>query len=156
MYKFHLSLLVALMCCAFSHQRAQRRERTGDPKVDIDLGALGQRGEHAMFTEVNSVKLLPQAVTNEFGGGIVDPGKAFQVTDVGSDKGPSRRLVVAGVAEEYCLVHYEQGGIVHLWMVALFKLSNGKAKRVWVSRVEPGRNLNLLELKAVVESGKLR
>ena len=128
----------------------------GDPKVDIDLSSLGQRGEHATFMEVSSVERLPRAVRNELGDAIVDPGKAFQITDVGSPNEPSQRLVVAGVAEKYCLVHYEQGGIVHLWMVALFKLSNDKAKRVWVSKVEPGRNLNLLELKAVIESGKLR
>ncbi len=79
------------------------------------------------------------------------------MTDTGSpNELPSRRLIVAGVGEKYCLVHYEQGGIVHLWIVALFKLSNGKAKRVWVSRVESARSLDLLELKAVIESGKLR
>jgi len=87
---------------------------------------------------------------------MVDPNQEFQVTDVVVGKvQPFRRLIVAGVSEPYCLVHYERGGRAHSWLIALFKLSNDQAKLVWVSILRPGRNLDFGELMNTVESGGL-
>lgn len=123
----------------------------------IDLSPLGQPGQRIEFTEASEVKLLPKAVLGEFQGGIVDPKADFQVTDVVVGKIlPARRLIVGGIAQKYCLVHYERGGLAHTWVFALFKLSKGKARLEWVSVMPARVNLGLRELKTVVESGDLR
>jgi hypothetical protein len=126
-------------------------------KMTIDLSPLGQKGQHITFTQANEVKLLPKAVLDEFPSGIVDSKADFQVTDVVVGKLlPTRRFIVAGISEKYCLVHYERGGIAHSWLIALFILSKDKAKLVWVSMVPGGGKLSFSKLKAAVESGDLR
>jgi hypothetical protein len=151
-YRNSLSFLIALINCSSVVLCAQQR-----PTMTIDLNKVGQPGKSAVFSEVNDVNLLPQAVINEFRGGIVSPEEDFQATDaVDGKRLPFRRLVIAAVAKNYCLVHYERGGIRHSWMITLFKLSSGKAELVWASIAQPRTNLNFRELKAVVASGKLR
>jgi len=143
----------ALILCAL----APLSSASGGAKLTIDLSKLGQPNQSIAFTEVNELKLLPKPVLDEFQGGLVDPKEDFQVTDVAVGKLlPSRRLIVAGISEKYCLVHYERGGIAHTWLVALFVLSKDKAKLAWVSMIPSGRKLSFHELKVEVESGNLR
>ena len=87
---------------------------------------------------------------------MADPGGEFNAGDAISpgDKRPSRRLLVAGLSEKYCLIHYERGGVAHVWVIALFKLAGDKATLVFLSNTAPKASLS--EVKAVVESGTLR
>src|SRR5438094_468704 len=131
------------------HQSRGKRELP----LRIDLSAVGRPSETTVFSRVDQVKLLPQAVRNEFGG-LADPGDSFQSTDVIRGKHlPTRRLVLAGVAEKYCIVHYERGGIGLGFLVAVFELSKDQANIIWLS--DTRRMAELQEVKTALESGKL-
>jgi hypothetical protein len=146
------SLSAISVICALALLSAQPRET----KITIDLSALGRAGEHITFTEVNEVKSLPSDVLDKFSDGMANPKADFQETDVVMGKQlPTRRLIVAGVSEKYCLVHYERGGRGHSWLIALFTLSKEKMGLVWVSTLSSKTRLSLRELKSVVESGHL-
>ena len=168
MKRFTLLMVALTWCCWFSPRQ------TNGAAVRIDLTALGQPGQSPAFIEITEVSRLPQSVLREFSNSMADPGKPFRVTDVDPtcedsqsifcvNPIPHRRLLIAAVSSQYCIVHYEFGGIVHSWVIALFKLSSDRALRVWVigdpkSRERfrrPGLKSNLRELKATVESKEL-
>jgi hypothetical protein len=147
---FHAAAVV----CALASQTGQPG---GAGRMTIDLSQIGQSGQSITFTEAKQVKQLPQSVMDQFPSGIVDPKEDFQVTDVVVGKlRPTRRLVVAGISEKYCLLYYERGGIAHVWLIALFVLSKNKAKLAWVSMAPARGILGLSDLKTTVESGDLK
>lgn len=83
------------------------------------------------FSIINDVRNLPAPVLRVFteqGGPrllMANPGKNFRVGDVVDDPTvPSKRLIFAGISSDRCFVHYEQGGIGHSYIVALFKVSS--------------------------------
>jgi hypothetical protein len=54
---------------------------------------------------------------------MADPGQKFESTDVIEDPAlPRRRLILAGVAQGRAFLHYEEGGIVHSYVLELFRL----------------------------------
>jgi hypothetical protein len=82
------------------------------------------------FSLINDVRNLPTPVLRaltEQGESrplMANPGKDFRVGDVVDDPTvPSKRLIFAGISSDKCFVHYEQGGIGHSYVVALFKVS---------------------------------
>lgn len=107
------------------------------------------------FNEVRSVEAIPDAVLMQFQGGLAGPGHDCQSTDVVRGRPlPSRRLIVAGVSQKYCIVHYERGGIGRSWLLALFELLDGRANVRWVSNTEPMTDLQ--EVKTALESSQYR
>ena len=62
-----------------------------------------------------------------------NPGGPFNATDVEAFffDTPRRRLVFGGVSDQYCLVHYEYGGIAHGYMTVLFELSGSQSRPLW-------------------------
>lgn len=91
------------------------------------------------FLIIKDVKNLPPAVLRAFteqnGSRLVmaNPGKKFRATDVVIDPTlPYRRLIFAGLSDDRCFVHYEQGGLAHSYVVALFQVtSKDKMKPIW-------------------------
>jgi hypothetical protein len=91
------------------------------------------------FSLINDVRNLPVPVLRAFteqGGSrllMANPGKDFRVTDVIHDPTlPSKRLIFAGILDDKCFVHYEEGGIGHSYVVALFKItSKDTMKPIW-------------------------
>ena len=90
------------------------------------------------FTTVQDMRQLPgpvlQAYTERGGSRLVmaNPGKRFEATDYISDSSvPRKRLIFAAVSKDKCIVHYEQGGLAHSYVIGLFKLSSNKAEPVW-------------------------
>jgi hypothetical protein len=99
-----------------------------------DRGAL----ENApRFHEVHSIGDLPLAIIALCGGGegkLADPGQKWNATDAIIDPTlPGKRLIWAAVDDEYCVVHYERGGIAHTYhvLVARLRNDNTQAKVVW-------------------------
>ncbi len=89
---------------------------------------------------------------------MANPGEEFQATDVIMKPDlPVRRLVFAGVSDGYCVMHYEIGGIAHLWWVVLLRLSGKEAaKPVWAARAEKWGGFPSLEmLREGVRQGRL-
>ena len=91
------------------------------------------------FSLINDVRNLPapvlRAFTEQDGSRplMANPGKNFRVGDVIYDPTvPSKRLIFAGILGDTCFVHYEQGGIGHSYVVALFKVrSKDSIKPIW-------------------------
>jgi hypothetical protein len=91
------------------------------------------------FSLINDVRDLPgpvlRASTEQDGSRplMANPGKDFRVGDIILDSTvPSKRLIFAGILGDRCFVHYEQGGIGHSYVVALFKVSSKDSiKPIW-------------------------
>lgn len=146
-------LLTALCGGAIFFLYAQQGGKKDRQPIRIDLSKAGQSGQDVLFNPVYEAKSLPEAVRNELGD-LAQDKEAFQSTDVTRGQHlPIRRLIFGGVSEKYSIVHYERGGIAHSFLVAIFEISDTKAKIIWVSN--SGRLAHLRELKAMLEAGKL-
>ena len=86
-------------------------------------------------------------------GAIAESSQPFNKTDVVYANLPMRQLVVAAVSEKYCIVSYWQGGRALYLKTEIFELSDGKAKRIWVSQGQGG--LTFRDLKEMIESGRM-
>ena len=81
---------------------------------------------------------------------IADPGERFEATDFITDRDlPRRRLIFAGVAQDRAFIQYEQGGIVHSYIVELFRLKPPDlAVGLWSGYCGPAESLE--EIKRLV------
>jgi hypothetical protein len=85
------------------------------------------------FKQITDVRSLPRPVLAAFteqGGSRVlmaNPGKKFEATDVILDASvPQKRLIFAGVSDNRCFVHFEQGGRAHSYVLAFFTLPSAE------------------------------
>jgi hypothetical protein len=64
---------------------------------------------------------------------MANPDQKFEATDVIQDASvPRKRLIFAGVADNKCFVHYEQGGRAHSYVVEFFgATSTENMKPLW-------------------------
>ena len=114
-------------------------------------------GDFSLITDVKSLPRPVLQVFTEVGGSrllMANPGKRFEATDVIRDATvPRKRLIFAGVLDDRCFVHYEQGGIAHMYILALFNLTSAEgAKPVWRGYCGPAANIH--DLRSQVDSGK--
>jgi hypothetical protein len=91
------------------------------------------------------------------GGGfaLADAGQPFQVTDViSNEKLPGKRLDWAARIPGYMIVHYETGGIAHMYHVMVVALDAGKkAHVVWAAGTKPLKSY--AEFRAALIAEKL-
>jgi hypothetical protein len=85
------------------------------------------------FKIVKDVRALPapllQTLTEKGGTRllIANPGEKFDATDVISGPNvPRKQLIIAGVADGKCFVHYYQGGRGAMYVVEFFSLSSSQ------------------------------
>jgi hypothetical protein len=122
--------------------------------------SLRQHFLEGNFTLIKRVKALPRPVLQVFseqGGSrflLADPGKKFEATDAIDDSNiPQKRLIFAGVLDDKCFVHYEQGGIAHSYVLALFRLtSNDTIEPLWRGYCGPAANIQ--DLRSQVAKGQ--
>ena len=113
------------------------------------------------FSLIKDVQSLPAPVLRAFteqGGSrllMANPGKDFRVGDVIYDPTvPSKRLIFAGILGDRCFVHYEQGGIGHSYVVALFKVSSkDSVNPIWRGYCRDGAT-SLEDLRSWVGDGQ--
>jgi hypothetical protein len=88
---------------------------------------------------------------------LADPGQPFQATDVITAKNlPSRRLIWAVSFPGYVVVHYESGGIAHMFHVLVVAVdASKKAHVLWGTDTWPGTAKSFEEFQAELEFGKL-
>ncbi len=92
------------------------------------------------FHEIHSTRELPRVVLDLFPadhGGLAEPGANWQATDVvtlGTNL-PTKRLIWAVASPDQCIVHYESGGIAHMFHIRVISLKNGKVGTVTESDV---------------------
>jgi hypothetical protein len=89
------------------------------------------------FHEIHSTSDLPLPVVTLCAGdknNLAEPGGKWNATDVVMDTTlPGKRLIWAAVGGDYCVVHYERGGIAHTFHILVAKLAKNdtKPKSVW-------------------------
>lgn len=102
--------------------------------VCLDMAKFGERQQtqQVCFAEVRRVAAVPRSVRSRIGRRIANPGGLFNATDVKLlPFAADRRMVFAGISDEYCILHYEYGGFAHGYMTAIFRLSRGQAIPIW-------------------------
>jgi hypothetical protein len=111
------------------------------------------------FHEVHSTSDLPPAVValcTGDNGKIAEPGQKWNATDAIIDPTlPGKRLIWAAVGGEYCVVHYERGGIAHTFHVLAAKLPKDGAKPKPVWRAIGGPFKNYAAFVDALRTGKL-
>lgn len=123
------------------------------PSINIDLEKVLRSEGAVTFITVDKTSSLPVSIVSEFGG-LAEPGADYRETDVGDGRLPNHRLIVAGISDQYCLLHYEVGGIGKYFVIAIFQKSGSGTKAVWATYA--GRSMSLMEIKTALESGKMR
>ncbi len=88
---------------------------------------------------------------------MAEPEQPFQVGDdiAPGPPLPVRRLVFAAFDETACFVHYERGGVAHLYYVVAFGLEKGKDPVFRSGTRVDGRFEDLSTLREAVAAGKL-
>jgi len=111
-----LNCLVALASFAFglSVQAAVTH-------LALEYRALLSNAELFHPVQMSEVPASVVALIADGSGRLAAPGEAWQPTDVLGNL-PHKRLVWVGVAKNYYLLHYERGGFVHAFNVALIQL----------------------------------
>ncbi len=112
------------------------------------------------FGIVKNVRALPRPIVDaliEEGGSrltMVNPGQKFEATDAISDSSlPNRRLIFAGTADNRVFLQYEQGGIAHMFILALLRVSaEGNVEPV--SRSYCGPVTDLQALRTEIRNGR--
>ena len=112
------------------------------------------------FEPISDVRSLPRPVLLAFteqGGSrllIVNPGKKFEATDVIYDASlPQKRLIFAGVSDNRCYVHYEQGGRGHSYVLVFFTLTSSETMTPLWQAYCNGPAANIQELRSKLASG---
>jgi len=110
--------------------------------------------EEGRFREVRTKSGLPKAILDlctDGGGAMAEPGQPFQVTDVVTDATlPGRRLSWGAISGDYYVVHYETGGIAHVYRFLVATMPKGAAQPKVLWR-EAG-NVKCDDYKAFVEA----
>lgn len=88
---------------------------------------------------------------------MAEPEQPFQVGDdiAPGPPLPVRRLVFAAFDDSTCFVHYERGGVAHLYYIVAFGLEKGKDPVFRSGARLDGRFENLATLREAVAAGKL-
>ena len=103
--------------------------------IPAALGCAGEASEDRAPAPVLKSGDLPASVRTAlqtlYGGpplSLAEPDAPFAATDVITDQQlPGRRLIAAGCSADHCLLHYERGGIAHVYYVVLFALSGAES-----------------------------
>jgi hypothetical protein len=155
------ALLFALARTGVLRYWGQASKPLGEaPRIESPSAGISQ-SERQEFLEgdfaiVKDVKTLPRQVVEAFteqGGSrllMANPGQTFEATDDIRDSSvPRERLIFAGVLNDKCFVHYEQGGYAHSYILAFFNVaSTSGVKMLWRGYcTTPATNLQELRLK---------
>ena len=81
-----------------------------------------------------------------------DPGGPFSATDVPVPGAPARRLLFGACDAQFCLLHYERGGIAHFYEILGFSRTANAWSVVWNAR-GPKPLADLDALRALLRGG---
>ena len=144
----------------FSHSAAPSEVRRFLDLLE-PAGADVERGRFldGDFKPVRSVEGVPlrvkaafAALTRESGFEMADPGQDFQVTDVIVEgKLPRRRMILAGISDTTCFLHYERGGRGHAYYLVVFTTNSSGAMLIWSGSLpEPAATITQLRFLILV------
>ena len=152
---YAMSRVMLLSACLLAAVQTACKRDIPPPAGEVTINLAGLTGSDQVerFVEVRKVVLMPPAVKKWFTAGLADPGQKFRDTDRSDSKLPQRRLLVAGVSPQYCIVHYERGGFAHGYVVVLFSITNEKVDPLWTA--SSLKMSVLADVKSALESGKV-
>lgn len=112
------------------------------------------------FQEVNATTKLPSAILALCDGGgdgkLAEPGQNWNATDVITDPTlPGKRLIWAAIGGEYCVVHYERGGIAHSFHILVAKVTKNDSKPTMVWRAVGHQLKDYQAFLEALRTGKL-
>ena len=89
---------------------------------------------------------------------MAEPTQPFQATDdiAPGPPLPGRRLIFAASDEGLCVIHYERGGIAHVYEIMAFALSKGAPPELAWSALTRGKLEDLEALRRAVAEDKIR
>lgn len=130
-------LWIATLCTLFSGIAGSGASAARlDPSSEVSRSILDGK-----LTEILDVAKLPEAVRDgafQIDGqrpmdwSLANPGAEWQATDViVTPRLPTRRLIFAACDAQFCIVHYEKGGIAHSMHLLAFQRSGDAFKTVW-------------------------
>lgn len=95
--------------------------------------------DSSRFHEVHSTSDLPPPIVALCGSKVADSGQKWNPTDVVTDPTlAGKRLIWAAIDSNYYVVHYESGGIAHMFHVLVARLAKNDAKPEVVWRATGG------------------
>src|SRR6266576_1111853 len=112
------------------------------------------------FHEVHATTNLPPGILALCDGGgdgkLAEPGQNWNATDAITDPTlPGKRLIWAAVGGDYCVVHYERGGIDHSFHMLIAKLTKNDAEPKLVWRAVGGPFKDYAAFLDALRNGKL-
>jgi hypothetical protein len=166
--KVIVTALLAVAAVLLASLLGRERKPLGEaPPLNFSSSGMSEsERQHFLdgdFRIIKDARALPGPVLETFteqGGSrllIANPGKNFIAGDVIYDSSvPRKRLIFAGIAGEKCFVHYEQGGIAHMYVLVLFNATSSSAvKSLWRGYCG-GPAANISELRADLVRGDCR
>jgi len=147
------SLVLALGLCGAA--RASDRITPADRK----------RLSAATLREITKTAEIPLEVRKAFAALVgqpefhmAEPTQPFQVGDAIAPGPPlpGRRLIFAACDDGLCVIHYERGGVAHVYEVLAFERSHGKPPELSWSAMTQGRLSDLDALRKAAAEDKLR
>lgn len=106
-------------------------QRSNVSSVQLNLNELGPFSEKTRLDVVRTYAELPPKVIERIGSDVSNPNGLFNSGDTSIPGVPSRRMIFGYKSDRYCLVHFEQGGISHQFVIVLFELSGNQAVARW-------------------------
>lgn len=137
------------------------------PRIEFPPDGLSQSARkgflHSDSTIVTDVKALPRPILQIFtereGSRLLmaNPGSRFQAADVITDASvPRERLIFAGVQNDKCFVHYEQGGIGLSYVLLMFRVTSAESVEPLWKGYCAQRATNIQDLRVQMINGGCR
>ena len=154
---------VLLVCAGVAFARWRMRPLGDSPAMEFPDVSMSQAEVEQFldgdFQLIQHMRDLPDPLIQAFtetGGSrltMADPGESFQVTDNVLDPSlPWKRLVLAGRSGDKSFILYEEGGISHFYVLALFKRGPANAlKPISESSCRPAADI--AEIRDYVSMG---
>jgi hypothetical protein len=149
-------IIVVFLICSFpaAAQKQSPTPRRVHAALSRDQRAHILDGE---FSIVTTVEALPDGVKARLARlfkqeklELANPDQKFNASDVGR---PGRRLIFAGVSKDKCFIHYERGGIAHMYLVVVFEIDKHQNARLFWSG-SGFHTHDLQELRSAIAEGR--
>jgi hypothetical protein len=149
-------IIVVFLICSFP--AAAQKQSPTPRRVHAALSRY-QRAHilDGEFSIVTTVEALPDGVKARLARlfkqeklELANPDQKFNASDVGR---PGRRLIFAGVSKDKCFIHYERGGIAHMYLVVVFEIDKHQNARLFWSG-SGFHTHDLQELRSAIAEGR--
>ena len=159
--------LGVVLCLTCGREAVPSVQVDSNPAVNFHPTLSLQEKQHILDGHCNIVtstapmpkrlKDIFAKVTREPQFELANPGEDYQVTDVVmGHRLPSRRLIFAGTCGDRWFIHYELGGIAHMYLILIFRPDpKGLLQFTW-GGAGSKRAKNIKDLRLAIASGEFK